>query len=37
MSMNKIDGVDSTINAMAPMQMPIEDDGIDAWIASLAA
>lgn len=37
MSMNKIDGVDSTINAMAPMQMPIDDDGIDEWIKSLAA
>jgi len=36
-SPNKIDGVDAMINATAPMLLPVEDDGIDAWIASLAA
>lgn len=27
MSMNKIDGIDASINAIAPMQMPVEDGG----------
>ena len=36
-SPNKIDGVDAMINATAPMLLPVEDDGTDDWLASLAA
>ncbi|WP_404713185.1 terminase large subunit [Sphingomonas sp. MMS24-J13] len=36
MSMNKIDGVDSTVNALSPIVMPQEDDDAAALIASLA-
>ncbi len=37
MSPNKIDGVDALVNAMAPMQLPAPDDGVDDWLTSLAA
>jgi phage terminase large subunit-like protein len=39
MSANKIDGVDATINAMKPMQLPPqdEDDGVDSFIAAMKA
>ncbi|CAH0355323.1 terminase large subunit [Sphingobium sp. CECT 9361] len=36
MSLNKIDGIDATINAMAPMQLPDESLDIDSWIKSYA-
>ncbi|NTS64166.1 terminase large subunit [Sphingomonas sp. HHU CXW] len=36
-SPNKIDGVDGMINATAPMLLPVEDDGVDDWLASLRA
>ena len=35
MSLNKIDGIDSTVNAIAPMQLPPPDDGAAALIESL--
>ncbi|MDB5733233.1 MAG: hypothetical protein JWQ03_3128 [Variovorax sp.] len=37
MSMNKIDGVDSTVHAIAPMMLPTEEDEASALIRSLAA
>ncbi|WP_082444018.1 terminase large subunit [Sphingomonas sp. Leaf242] len=38
MSMNKIDGVDATVNALAPLQMPtVEDDSLDDFIAQMKA
>lgn len=37
MSMNKIDGVDATVHAMAPMIMPADDTTVDDWLKSLAA
>ena len=37
MSMNKIDGVDSTVHAIAPMMLPPEDDDAAALMAMLAA
>jgi len=38
MSMNKIDGVDSSIHALAPMHLPADDSlGMDDWIASYGA
>lgn len=36
-SANKIDGVDAMLNAIAPMLLPSDDDGVDEWIKSLAA
>jgi phage terminase large subunit-like protein len=36
MSMNKIDGVDATVHAIAPMIMPAYDDGAAALLAMLA-
>ncbi len=36
-SANKIDGVDAMLNAVAPMLLPSEDDGVDEWMKSLAA
>jgi phage terminase large subunit-like protein len=37
MSMNKIDGVDSTVHAIAPMMLPGEEEDVDSWIKSYAA
>lgn len=38
MSMNKIDGVDAAVHALAPMIMPTEEEeSLDDWIASYAA
>lgn len=37
MSMNKIDGVDATVHAMAPMIMPTEDNSVEDWLESLRA
>jgi phage terminase large subunit-like protein len=39
MSPNKIDGIDATVNALAPMQLPPqdEDDGVDSFINAMKA
>ena len=37
MSPNKIDGIDAAVNALAPMQAPVPDDGVEDWLKSLAA
>jgi phage terminase large subunit-like protein len=35
MSLNKIDGIDAAVNAIAPMQLPPPDDGITGLLESL--
>jgi phage terminase large subunit-like protein len=37
MSLNKIDGIDAAVNAIAPMQLPDDSQSVDDWIKSLAA
>lgn len=39
MSPNKIDGIDATVNALAPMQLPqkAEEDGVENFLAAMRA